>query len=203
MTWKPKHTWRPNALQSERTVVSGHDGLELRNKKGDVTRRIPWNRVKKMQQYQSATARTADGSRVPLLAFKVQADRGGSITFLSGTYTGPGGDKVNFRDGSDQFLPVVRDIKRRVAAVNPQVTLTTGDAGYSIMFGIVVLALFLLATFGVAALARLPQMDGHSWLLIAQVVLLLLVAGPAALYGMKAWKPVSTTVAADLQEETS
>lgn len=201
MTLKQKYTYRPNLFQKQRTIVSGHDGLEIRNKSGEVTRRIEWDNVSRIVQYQSGSARTEDGEKVPLLAFTVIPHHGRRITFVSGSYDGPGSQNVVFADQHESFLPLILDIKRRLHRLSPDIPLVTGSRGYSIMFGLLGAVIGALVVFMGGALIAGEIDLSKAWLLVAQTAVFVCAVGPVTCWAARAWWPVHTTLRADLASE--
>ncbi|MCR9198018.1 MAG: hypothetical protein NXI04_05210 [Planctomycetaceae bacterium] len=201
MAVKIRYTFRPNLLQSPKTVVSGHDGLELRNKTGRILRQIPWADVVRLQQFQYAMARTENGTSVPLLAFRVRPRRGRPIMFLSGSWMGPGAGRTQFADSSAPFLQLVTDVKHRVANIRPEAELVTGDRGYSLMFmGLAALIASITVVVGLAFLSS-DRIDQDGWRILLLLAGLALFVAPLTWHAARSFQPASTTVAADLTED--
>lgn len=201
MSGKIRYQFRPNLLQSPKVVVSGRDGLELRNTRGRILRQIPWAEVARLQQFQYAMARTEDGTPVPLLAFRVKPRRGRTIMFLSGSWIGPGAGRTQFADSGEPFRQLVTDVKHRVASIRPEAELVTGDRGYSLMFmGLAALIACITIVIGVAFLSS-DRIDQEGWRILLLLAGLALFVAPLTWHAARSFQPASTTVSADLSQD--
>jgi len=194
-----KYTFRQGPLTQGHTATLTDSAIQLLRHNGKLKRSIDFADVRQVREFSGVGAIDERDERFNILHCKIVPQRGRSITLISSSYLGRGRGLMSKSINHEaEFRRFVLELKRRVAAVNPDVPVIVGHATAAVLWlGISLLGIGLLVLGALASTAGDEPLS-ETWQISLGCIVMGLFIIPMGWSMSRAYKPQKTRLAESL-----